>query len=231
MPTIYRKGKLEDFNNSIMDVGSFALQKQIKEQNRQQELQDAVKKALITSVLTGKGKFKTPVDINQLMAGGAMPNLQDFEPINTPSTSISISERPYSEIQKAQEILARTPEDYYREGMASGKGSPKPGWFFGLGNEGYLNDEKGKRLGNKPIYSEYDLSPAAQSMQSGAQKIVKNPYRVTKRLGSKGAIDIEGMDVTGEETKDAETRYNELITQGLSEDEAYQQLKEEGYTQ
>ena len=218
MPTIYRKGKLEDFNNSIMNVGGFALQKQIQGQNRQQELQDAVKKALITSVLTGKGKFKTPVDINQLMAGGVMPNLQDFQPINNPSTSISISERPYSEIQKAQEILARTPQDYGKAGMAT-PGARRLG--TGLFGSGYGPGSQ----------RDWNLSPEAQSMQSGAQKIVKNPYRVTKRLGSKGAIDIEGMDVTGEEPKDAETRYNELITQGLSEDEAYQQLKDEGYTQ
>ena len=208
MPTIYREGKLKGLNDAISNVGSFALQKQIKEQSRQQELQDAIE------------LYQRKLELEK-----------KFGKLNQPSTSITISERPYSEIQKAQEILARTPEDYYREGMASGKGSPKPGRFFGLGNEGYLSDEKGKRLGNKPIYSEYALSPEAQSMQSSAQKIVKNPYRVTKRLGSKGAIDIEGMDVTGEETKDAETRYNELITQGLSEDEAYQQLKEEGYTQ
>jgi len=93
----------------------FMLQKKLQEQQRKQELQDTIKKAVIESVLAGKGKFKTPVDMNQLIAGGQLPDLNQFEA--TPN---------YSQMKSVlgMQDLARKMENQRRLGVMGNQEAP-----------------------------------------------------------------------------------------------------------
>ncbi len=185
MPVVFRDN--ETFSNlreNIKSIGNLALTQKLKKQEESRALQDAVRKSLITSVLSGKGKFKTPVNMDELISGGTLPNLSDFSPINQPSTSVSISQRPYSEILKAREILGRTPGEYGKVGMATpGKRIPGTGILgtgFGPGSQ-----------------REFNLSPQAIAEQSEAKQILGNPYKKTIRQSYKGdVIDTTASDVT-----------------------------------
>lgn len=207
MPTYKTKS---DFQNELwgrVSKGSqgaleMALKQQIAEKQRQQGLED----------------YKKKLEIQKQMGA-----------LRPPTTSISISERPYTEMLKARQVLGIPPEEYYAEGMATGKGKPEGGWFFGLGNKGYATDAKGAVMKNKPLYKEYDLSPEAIMEQEEARKIIANPYKVTKRLGGQDSFNLDGVGDSSE-AQSPESRFDELVSQGLSEDEAYKRLKDEGYT-
>lgn len=247
MPTTYREGKLAGLNRSISDVGEFAIQKQLLDQQRKKELQDAVKKAVITSVLSGKGRFKTPVNVQDIIDRGEMPDLNQFVPINTPTTSISITERPYAERLKAREIAARTPEDWYSSGMATGLGKPiesknrmrgtglfGSGWGPGSQFEPeYLTNEKGEPIKNFPKFGQYSVSPEAVEAQAEAAGIAKNPYRISRRLGSTGNIDIgeTGAEAQSELSAEDEQTVAEAMADNpdKSREEIIQALIEQGY--
>lgn len=106
MPTIYREGKLAGLNRAIGDVGEFAIQKQLLEQQRKRELQDAVKKAVITSVLSGKGKFKTPVDFNSMVSNDELPDLNQYEMKDEPLSSGQQRLGQLAETQRKLNILS-----------------------------------------------------------------------------------------------------------------------------
>ena len=202
------------------------LKKKLMDVQRKQELQDAVRKAIITSVLSGKGKFKTPVDMEQLISGGQMPSLNEFQPINTPSTSISITDMPISERMQYRGILGQTPQTLAKD-------NPEFTRQVDTGELGALGNIRKYFTGSAPGRQQLSFSPEYNEMRREATAKLKSPYKVTKRIGYKGDVmDTAAEDITGEaspETQDAETRFNELVAQGLSEEEAYLQLKNEGF--
>jgi hypothetical protein len=67
--------------------------------------------------LTGKGKFKTPVDMNQLIAGGQLPDLNQFEA--TPN---------YSQMKSVlgMQDLTRKMENQRKLGVMAGQEAPSP---------------------------------------------------------------------------------------------------------
>lgn len=135
---------------------------------------------------------------------------QRYPSPNVPTTSISITEQPYSERLKAREITARSPEEWGKVGMAKKKGG-----FLGIG-------------------SKWEVGPEAVAAQEEARQVLGRKNRVTKRITSKGGFGQNVIDTTAEdlgEEKTAEDRFNELLAQGMTEDEAYEQLAQEGYAE
>jgi len=183
----------EGLNSAISGAGKVAFQKKLQEQEQKKKIQQAIDQSLLTAALKNmqlrKGTNLGQMDTSQGMQGilGQIPGMFEKQPI-TPQTSISISERPYTELLKAGEVASRTPEEYYGTGMATGQGKPESGWFFGLGNKGYVKDEKGNVIKSKPIYSKYNLSPEATAEQAKAKAILGNPYKTTKRISYKGDV-------------------------------------------
>lgn len=227
MPVVFRDN--ETFSNlrgNIKDIGNVMLQKQIKDQEEKKAVQQMLQKLVLETALKNK-QFKQGTDLSSLdtsqgmggILGQMNPMLEQARAI--PQTSISISERPYTEMQKAREVLQRSPEEYYGADMATGQGSPEGGWFFGLGNKGYVKDAKGNPIKSKPTYSNYNLSPEAQEEQAGARTILGNPTRTTKRISYKGGVvDTTAQDVTNELPDPASYDEGTII-----EDENNQQYK------
>jgi len=183
----------EGLNSAISGAGKVAFQKKLQEQEQKKKIQQAIEQSLLTAALKNmqlrKGANLGQMDTSQGMGGilGQIPGMFERQPV-TPQTSISISERPYAEMQKAREVMQRSPEEYYGADMATGQGKPEGGWFFGLGNKGYVTDAKGNPIKSKPTYSKYNLSPEAQAEQEGAKTVLGSPYRTTKRISYKGDV-------------------------------------------
>lgn len=67
---------LSNLRQNVNLIGSTLIQKQLQEQQRKRELQDAVRKTLIEKALSGQVKG---LDIQSLMSGGAMPDVSGLE--------------------------------------------------------------------------------------------------------------------------------------------------------
>lgn len=164
----------------------FMVQRKLAEDERKKAIQDAIQKMIMTAALKNqqlkKGADLSKLDTSQGMQGilGQIPGMFERQPV-MPSTSISISERPYTEMQKAREVLQRSPADYGKAGMASKVGGNvlgiPTGWGFG---------------------SKWQESPEAQAEQQSAKAVLGNPYRTTKRISYKGDV----VDTTGQAVND-----------------------------
>lgn len=184
MPVVYREDPVfSNLNKNINLVGGTLINKQIKDQDEQKQIKLALQKMVMTAALNKtqlrKGADLTKLDTSKGMEGvlGQIPSMFEREPV-MPQTSISISERPYTETLKAQEIANRTPAEYGKAGMASKTG----GWF-----------------GNWGPGSQWKLSPEAVAEQTQAKTILGSPYRTTKRVSYKGnVVDTSATDVTAD---------------------------------
>jgi len=173
----------QGLNNQISSYGA----KKLKEDEDKKAVKQALDKMLLEASLKDMrlkpGANLSGIDTSKGMGGvlGQVPGMFERAPV-IPQTSISISERPYTEMQKAREVLQRSPADYGKAGMAQKVGGNilgiPTGWGFG---------------------SKWQVSPEAQAEQAGAQSILGNPYKTTKRISYKGdTIDTTGTDVTAE---------------------------------
>lgn len=103
--------------------------------------------------------------------------------------------------------MGLTPEDLYRQGMATGVGEPilgKKSWFgLGKAKPELLLNEKGEPITGLPKYEKYQLGAPAIRQKAIASQVLKSPV-VTKRSttisddGLGEDVD-EGMDVGLEE--------------------------------
>ena len=145
----------------------------IEKQKNKNKLTDDIKRAILEGYAKGTITPKKGATINWRQLGVPQGiDMGQFQPVNrTSGTSVSITQRPYSEIVKAQEIAGRTPEDYRKAGMATG-GNRKLG-------TGILGTGLGPGSQRNPIV----MSPVAQSQQKMAQDIIANPYKKTYRFG------------------------------------------------
>jgi len=188
MPNYKTRGQ---FQNSLWEnLGNSAGQSLgmvVDKQQKDKELKQAIEKIFLEASLKDMrlkpGANLSGIDTSKGMGGmlGQVPGMFERAPV-IPQTSISISERPYTEMQKAREVLQRSPADYGKAGMAQKVGGNilgiPTGWGFG---------------------SKWQVSPEAQAEQAGAQSILGNPYKTTKRISYKGdTIDTTGTDVTAE---------------------------------
>ena len=183
--------------------------KKLKEQEEKKKIQQAIQEKILEAALKNmqlkKGANLEQLDTSQGMQGilGQIPGMFERQPV-MPSTSISISERPYTEMQKAREVLQRSPADYGKAGMAQKVGGNvlgiPTGWGFG---------------------SDWKLSPEAQAEQQGAQTILGNPYRTTKRISYKGDV----VDTTGQAVNDNLPDPSEYEEGTVIEDDSGQQYK------
>jgi len=178
MPTQY----IGDQTTAREDIIGRLNQNMLAEHLRKQQLQDAIKRTIVSNVLSGKMKAKkgTSIDMNAI-GRGDIPDLNNLEPaaLGKANTSISISQRPYSEITKAQEIVNTTPEQYLKAGMATGGQRQWGSGFMGL--------PFGRGSKRSPIV----LSDAAKQEQEMAKSILGNPYKVTKRITGQGDINVD----------------------------------------
>ena len=188
MPVVFKDDPVfSNLRGNIKDVGNVMLQKKVKEQDEKKQVQLAMQKLILESALKNK-QFKSGADLNALdtsqgmgsILGQINPMLEQATAI--PQTSISISERPYTEMQKAREVLQRSPADYGKAGMAKKVG----GSFLGIPTGGGFG-------------SKWEINPEAQAEQAGAKTILGNPYKSTKRISYKGGVvDTTAQDVTNE---------------------------------
>ena len=175
MPQYKTRGQ---FQNSLWDnLGTSAGQSLgmvVNKQQQDKELKQVIDKMLLEASLKDmrlkKGANLSGIDTSKGMGGvlGQVPGMFEPKPV-TSQTSISISEQPYTEMQKAREVLQRSPADYGKVGMAQKVGGNVLGIPTGWG------------MGSK-----WQISPEAQAEQSGAQSILGNPYKTTKRINYKG---------------------------------------------
>ena len=178
MPTTYREGKMKGFDTAVGNVGNILLQKMLMEQEQKKKVQQAIQQSILDAALKDQrlrpGADLSGLDTSQGMQGmlGQIPQMFEPEPVQ-PSTSISISERPYSDIMTARGVLGRTPKEWAGEGMAQKTG----GWPFGTWGLG----------------SKMELSPDALAAQKEAQNIVSTP-KTTQRISFKGGV----IDTTGQ---------------------------------
>lgn len=208
MPTTYREGKLSGLNTAIGNVGKVYLQKMLEEQAQKRKIKQTIEQSVLEAALKDQrlkpGADLSGLDTSQGMQGilGQIPRMFERKPVE-PTTSISITERPFSERIKAQGILGMKPKDFAEQGMAQKTG----GWF-----------------GNWGPGSKWKISPEGLAMQEEAQSILGGP-KITTRKTYKGDV----VDTTAEVEKTVEERYAELEAQGYEEDEIYKMLAEEGY--
>ncbi len=154
------------------------IQEAMQRQQQKKEMGDKIKAMFLETALKGQrlrpGADLSGLDTSQGMQGmlGQIPQMFEPEPVQ-PSTSISISERPYSDIMTARGVLGRTPKEWAGEGMAQKTG----GWPFGTWGLG----------------SKMELSPDALAAQKEAQNIISTP-KTTQRISFKGGA----VDTTGE---------------------------------
>ncbi len=184
MPVVFREDPtFSNLRGNIKDVGNVMLQKKLKDQEEKKAVQQMLQKLVLETALKNK-QFKPGADLSSLdtsqgmggILGQMNPMLEQARAI--PQTSISISERPYAEMQKAREVLQRSPADYGKAGMATKTG----GWF-----------------GNWGPGSKWKPNADAQAEQEGARTILGNPTRTTKRISYKGGVvDTTAQDVTNE---------------------------------
>jgi len=160
----------------------------MKQKDTETEQKNKIKQAILKGLVTGKIKPKKGMTPNYRQLG--MPegiDMGQFEPVNRQTgTSVSITQRPYAEILKAQEVAGRTPEDYANAGMAM-LGARIRG--TGILGTGYGPGSKREAA---------TLSPAAQQQQKMAQEIIMNPYKKSYRFGG-GLPEEEDATITDSE--------------------------------
>ena len=171
-------GTAGGLGRGVGNIIQYFLQKKNKEKQKQQEIKQAIEQSLLEAALKDQ-RLRPGADLSQLNTSGGMqgmlgqiPQMFEPEPVQ-PSTSISISERPYSDIMTARGVLGRTPKEWAGEGMAQKTG----GWPFGTWGLG----------------SKMELSPDALAAQKEAQNIISTP-KTTQRISFKGGA----VDTTGE---------------------------------
>ena len=108
----------ENLRKNIGMIGSTVIQQQLAEQKRKKELQDAI------TLYKEKMKAKKEYGMTQ------------------PTISITETEYPPSEINKAVEVLSRTPQEWLRANMGKKTG----GGFLGFGAKIELSDEAKKAV-------------------------------------------------------------------------------------
>ena len=189
------------------------IQEAMQRQQQKKEMGDKIKAMFLETALKGQrlrpGADLSGLDTSQGMQGmlGQIPQMFEPEPVQ-PSTSISISERPYSDIMTARGVLGRTPKEWAGEGMAQKTG----GWPFGTWGLG----------------SKMELSPDALAAQKEAQNIISTP-KTTQRISFKGGA----VDTTGEVEYTPEEE--ETIQEAMSDnpdrtrEEIISALQQQGY--
>ena len=189
------------------------IQEAMQRQQQKKEMGDKIKAMFLETALKGQrlrpGADLSGLDTSQGMQGmlGQIPQMFEPEPVQ-PSTSISISERPYSDIMTARGVLGRTPKEWAGEGMAQKTG----GWPFGTWGLG----------------SKMELSPDALAAQKEAQNIVSTP-KTTQRISFKGGV----IDTTGqvEYTPEEEETIQEAMSDNpdRTREEIISALQQQGY--
>jgi len=227
MPTIYgdpRSAKtqlLENLRSSVGEIGNAMLQRQIQEKQRKQELQDAIRKAVIQNVMGGK--MKAPAGFDPYAEGQL--DLGQFKPIApSPTTSIIIAGIPFERKLKARSILGMSPERMAEDEKYKGYVTKEDtGW----GKEGFMSrlgaaispwaTKKEEKLGAlRPggitmTPKEYKYTPEFEDIRSEAQKLLDKPYNITQRFS--GIEDVELVKLINEyETTDDPVRIKELET-------------------
>lgn len=170
-------------------------EKREKERIRKQIIADKLRQAIIQGVTSGKIKTRQGADLSGLgdldlegaefgrtlgRLGGA------FEPVTDKyKARVTRSQIPFSDVLKAREEMARTPEEWVKAGMGTTTTTPASG-ILGRLAPGIFNKKT------------YGLSPEAEKIQEMARGIINKPY--------KESISMSGVDIEGEGEIDEETQ-------------------------
>jgi hypothetical protein len=120
--TSAREDILNNLRRNIQGVGGFGIQQKLKEQEDKKAIQQALQKMILEAALKNqqlkKGADLSKMDTSQGMGGilGQIPGMFERQPVQ-PTTSISISERPYAELSEARSIVGQTPESLRERGL------------------------------------------------------------------------------------------------------------------
>ena len=156
---------LDFLSEQIQNVGQAYLGKKMKKQQRQQQMQDQIRQEIIRNILGGKGQF-TGQDVNmEDLMQGQFPPLNTYEPITTPSTSMSVSPYSFEDKLKAQQMMGATPQSLYDD-PEKRQFTEKYGGFMGLG-------------------SKARFTPEFEAMRGEAEKVVSGPGKISYKQTGK----------------------------------------------
>lgn len=165
---------IDNLRRNIQNIGNVKIQQKIKEQDRKAEFQDAIKKALATSAMSGRVRPKAGADFNNLdlenpdfgQVLGKLGGLYEAQPAKV-SSSVTSTQVPFSDIMTAHSVLGASPESLAEKGLATE--NPR----------NMLQKVLGFFTGAKPKYT---TTPEFDSMQESAANLIKNPTRTTTRM-------------------------------------------------
>ena len=185
MPTTYREGKMKGFDTAVGNVGNILLQKMLMEQEQKKKVQQAIQQSILDAALKDQrlrpGADLSGLDTSQGMQGmlGQIPQMFERAPAEQ-TTSETTTPQSFSDMMTARGILARTPEEWAEEGMAT-PGKRKMGTGFLWSGFG----PKSQR--------EYELTPDAFAAQEEAKSVLGGPKITTRKTYKGGAIDTTGQ--------------------------------------
>lgn len=188
---------IDNLRRNIQMVGQGAIGQKMKDQERKKDFADKMRTLLATSAVSGKVRQKAGADFNNLNLDnpdfgqvlGQLGGLYEPQPAKV-STSYSISPASMGELKTARDLVATTPDEFMKAGMAEPPNFQ--GNILGIGTGGVAGTGfLGTGLwGDKTTPT---LSPQAVGIQDAARKLLSNPQRVTQRVSGQvlGAGDTE----------------------------------------
>ena len=161
------------------------IQEAMQRQQQKKEMGDKIKAMFLETALKGQrlrpGADLSGLDTSQGMQGmlGQIPQMFERAPAEH-TTSETTTPQSFSDMMTARGILARTPEEWAEEGMAT-PGKRKMGTGFLWSGFG----PKSQR--------EYELTPDAFAAQEEAKSVLGGPKITTRKTYKGGAIDTTGQ--------------------------------------
>jgi len=210
----FRNSLWENLGGSSQQALGMVVQKKQQDKQMQEAIQKMLLEASLKDMQLKKGANLSGMDTTKGIGGilGQIPSNFERKPV-TPTTSISISERPYTEMIKARQIASRTPAEHGKAGRATKVGGNilgiPTGWGFG---------------------SKWQVSPEAQQEKAEAETILGNPYKTTKHVSYKGDV----IDTTGQ-VLNTSTENEQLISEAMTDnpdktrEEVIAALTQQGY--
>lgn len=173
-------GMISNLRSNINNVGSFAIKQKLDDQNRKEKMKQVIQAALLKNMTLKQG-----ADPNRILQDSGDVDFSQLTPVlkNPSKTSISISQRPLSEMIQAREQLSQTPQDWLKAGMATQEPDIPNSGIFG---SNFLN-----KKGN------IKLNPEVDQLLTQSRNVLGNPNRITKKISNADGNVLGNQDQGG----------------------------------